>query len=154
MRYSPYAMEDYGLQHGAGVVSPFGTTPGSEAEWNLYWASLPELDKYLTIGYEDFGAFKAAGADFPFLRRVKLREMFKADQGLAKHLEFGTPAETAKYLQANERLHHRHLGDGYAGWRETVGSRLAMAQSLVDVKEAVALCQSVIAVDFKARRRM
>lgn len=154
MRFSPYPMEDYGLQHGGGVVSPFGEAPGREPEWNLYWASIPELEKYLEIGYEDFDSFKLLSRTFPHLRQVKLQGLLKADQGMANHLEFDTPAQTAKYIQVNERLHHRYLGDGYAGWRETVESRLAMAQSLVDVKEASALCQSVVAVDFRARRRM
>lgn len=154
MRFSPYAMEDYGLQHGGGVVSPFGKAPGSEPEWNLYWASIPELDKYLEIGYEDFDSFKLLGETFPHLRRVKLQELFKADQGLAKHLELGTPAQVGKYLQANERLHQMYLGDGYATWKETVESRLVMAQVLIDVKDASALCQSVIVVDFKTRRRL
>lgn len=154
MRYSPYDMMDYGLQHRGGSVSPVSMLRYDEATWNLYWASMPQLDAFLDLAYEDFEGFKALGQAFPFAAKVQADSVLLALHGLKPVLRNEEPKIAWTALQAYGPDLRTILGPAAVGWLTTVGTRLTMAQSLVDVKEAAALCRAVVAVDFKAGRRL
>lgn len=143
MRYSPYEAQDYGLQHDKGTLLPF-TSVSTEAEWNLIWLVVPQLDAYLDIQHSDFTTYRESLATFPFLTVVKARALL-VDFPSLEVLGTATPAEAVEVLQPFQAEHE---------WLQGVEARAAMAQSLIDVKDATALCDSVIAVDFRARRRL
>lgn len=148
MRYSPYCLSDYGLQHAGGSVVPISMLTYDEAAWNLYWAALPELDLYLDLQYEDFTGFRALTATFPFARKGSLSAMLDASPGLYTALRVGPPAEAAAYLRTMS------AGLIQPDLLTPTLARLEMAQQLIEMKEAQALCKSVVAVDFRAGRRL
>lgn len=153
MRYSPYAMQDYGLQHRGGAVCPLPMKQYDEAMWNLIWASTPELDKYLDIAYEDFSTFKKLNLGFPFENKIRADRLLTLP-GMRDVFAVHTPQAAFRYTQERAtgiRLLHGATADT---WMSTVAARLGMAQTLVDLKEAEALCQSIMVVDFRARRRL
>lgn len=153
MRFSPYDMADYGLHHSAGILLPFEIAPEKEAEWNLFWATVPELDAFLDLQFDDFDGYHALIETFPFSRRQQAKSITRLT--VAEELIDGcTPAEAALVLRGLAPEIHEILGAGYGEWLNTIEARLAMAQSLVDMREAAALCQSVVAVDFRARKRL
>jgi hypothetical protein len=152
MRYSPYDMSDYGLQHAGGFVSPLNMPAYSEGAWNLYWASIPELDRFLDVPYEDFDKFREECKNFPFARKVKVDQLLYAVPLLLNTLETEDPI-TMMYILRGFRNEVDEIVR-IPGWLEGVEARLTLAQTLVDTKEAAAVCSSVVAVDFKARRRM
>lgn len=155
MRFSPYPMSEYVLQTMTTRLSPlqFKANDICEAEWNLLWASLPELDDFLNLRRDDFRAFNQLIQVFPYKRGLRVRDLYCQFPAIYRVLSAGTPREVAQTLDSLAALHPTLLGTETTDWLQTVKSRLAMAQSLLDVKEASAICQNILAVDFKARRR-
>lgn len=158
MRYSPYEMKDYGLQHGGGVVYPFpndfkSATAESEAMWNLTWLAIPEVDSYLDVPYEDFAAFNTLLQAFPYHLTVWVRDVLKRYPAIIQALSTMEPTAFMRALSTALRqplAHHRDPGV----LLQTMWHRADTAQALIDVRDAAAVCQSVVAVDFRARRRM
>ena len=154
MRYSPYEMSDYGLQHQGGSVTPITAEVYNEAEWNLHWASIPELDGYLNLPYEDFDAFRSMTQEFPFLRKGQVEALLNACPPLRTALETGTPAQASELLQANHGTVKTIFGETTRSWLATVMARLEMAQSMFNMGDAADLCKSIVVVDFKAQKRL
>ena len=154
MRYSLYDMKDYGLQHRGGSVCPIHMSTYDEATWNLHWAAIPQLDGFLDLKFEDFEGFKALGKAFPFVKVVQTNNVLAALPWMRILLAESNPNVTAEALRAHAGDLRTVLGPAMPGWLTTVEARLNLAQSLVDVKDAAAVCQSVVAVDFRAGRRL
>lgn len=155
MRFSPYAMTDYGLQHGSGVVLPFqlntsDSSAEAEARWNVYWASIPEIDAFLDIRWEDFDGFRALTKSFPYSRTTQADNLLRVCPGLGGDI---TPAEASAMLSQHPQIIRTVVRDDPQKWLETTIGRLQLAQSLVDVSDAAALCKSIVQVDFRAGRR-
>lgn len=154
MRYSPYAMEDYALQHREGSLSLFRMTAYDEAAWNLYWAAIPKLDALLDMPFEDFDRFRVFSTEFPFIIKIKCDEVLARVPELRHELGSAEPKDALGTLHTHMSAVYETLGPLSLTWLEIVAGRLALAQSLVDVKEAAAICKAVVAVDFKAGRRL
>lgn len=105
------------------------------------------------MDYEDFDAFKDLNLVFPFERKGQADRVITQFPEVGLAFMVGTPHEAFAALSGRvSEICSIIVGAGV--WMATVTSRLDMAQALVDVTEAAALCRSIIAVDFKARRRM
>lgn len=165
MRFSPYAMTDYGLQHPAGTVLPFnfdlyGPTPASAvpAAWNLYWALTPEIDRFLDLPFGDYGGFRVLCDAHPFRNAGLVGTALKRSPDLAEILSTDTPSGFARYFVTRTDSIYEALGSGYQQdimlRLPILSERLEMAQALVEAREAAELCQSIVAVDFRARKRL
>lgn len=153
MRFSPYAMADYGLQHRGGSSVPLPLNPYSEGQWNLLWTAVPEYDDFLNLKYEDFDAYWEMLKSFPFQQAAQARLLLTAP-ALASAFASGTPEQV---LTALQQYRSQALAVFYP-WGDRqfdkMVARLKMAQSLVDMSEAAALCSNVLRVDFRAGRRL
>lgn len=155
MRFSPYAMEDYGLRHGAGFVLPVGMPTHDDAAWNMSWASVPEYDKFLDLGYEDFGGFRGLISSFPFAMRGQAMMLMQGYPELAAAFAHGTPEEASAATRSlPPAALSYYFGALSKAWITTTTGRLQMAQTMVDVSEAAEICKNVIAVDFRNRGRL
>lgn len=153
MRFSLYDMADYGLQHSEGTLHPFKVRSSDEAAWNLLWSSIPEVDAFLDLKPDDFPTYQALLQDYPF-RRQYLVMRAGAATGALSMMDGATPAAAARILSGVSPEFRRILAGDFDEWAQAVHVRLGMAQSLIDTKEAAALCQAVVAVDFRAGKRL
>lgn len=164
MRFSPYAMTDYGLQHPTGTVLPFNLDPcghtqaAALAAWNLYWAVTPEIDRFLDLPFGDYGGFRELCATHPFRNSGLVATALMNSPDLVGVLSTDTPEGFSVYFANHTGDLYAALGSGY--WQDmalrlpNLSERLEMAQALVEARDAAALCQSVVAVDFRARKRL
>jgi hypothetical protein len=146
-------MKDYALQHQGGVVMPIVNKPYDEGLWNLYWASIPELDKFLDLPRDDFDGFRALAQGFPYIMAGRARRLMSLAPDIAGAFANEEPRIAALTLKACVAGVATVYGSEYSSWLDVVQSRLHMAQSLIDVRDAVEVCRNVVAVDFRARRR-
>lgn len=149
MRYSPYPTEKYALSHGAGYLNPLGESAEDEAIWNLAWLSIPHIDSYLNLAYEDFEAYKSLNGDFPFMVTTLIVEDFRGRPELRQILTTLSPAEFLKVLTPKfyTSLHsYKRSGDD---WLTTVRCRAEVAQARIDIEQLAAKAENIMVVDFK-----
>lgn len=152
MRFSPYDMTEYSLQTKTVRLSPMQDKNGSiaEGEWNLVWASIPEFDDFLNLRRNDFKEFNRLVRAFPYPRLLGARGIYRRYTELHGVLQKGSPQDASGVI-VRASLYSPDIAAAID--LHTMQARLAMAQSLIDVKEASVICQNILTVDFKARRR-
>lgn len=163
MRYSPYPASEYALKSEGQCFNPMfpevnkgAPTDYDEAKWNLYWALIPELDQLLELQHGDFDGYARICKSIKFERKITANGMLAADRHLEAMLLHREPAELYGYLQAHKdtMLKVALSPDDVDGWLEIMRVRLFSAQALIDVRDAAEVCRSVVAVDFRARKRL
>ncbi len=151
MRYSPYPAENYALSHRNGYLNPLGESAEDEAIWNLAWLSIPHIDSYLNLAYEDFEAYRSLNVDFRFAVKIHIVEDLRSRPELRQMLTTLSPAEFLKVLTPKfyTSLHsYKHGGDD---WLTTVRCRAEAAQARLDIEQLAAKAENVMIVDFKLR---